>query len=123
MSDSPCTCSDESRTVKQAVTSIGRQPNSDVYVFSPAIEVSKNGKLCSSRDLSEYTWVDDILKQTCVLPTSPLVQSLPTCRQPLKVLVKGLQTLTQRNFVPSIYVLGKDIYYIDVIKLMQYLYS
>ena len=102
--------SDESSTVKQAVTSIGRQPSSDVYVFSPAVQVSNDGKVCSPGD-QKYVWVDDILQYTSVLPTSALLPSLPTCQEPLKVLLKGLKTLTQRNFVSSVFVLGKYILY------------
>ena len=91
---------------KQAVTSIGRQPNSEVYVFSPTIQVSDDGERFSQRELP-YIWVDEIINYISVLPKSPPLPSLPTCREPLKVLLEGLHTLTQRNFISSVFVLGE----------------
>lgn len=100
-------CSDENKLVKKAVTSIGRQPDSNIYIFSASIQVSgDDGKLFPLTE-QPYIWVDEILQYTSVMPNSQLLASLPSCREPLKVLVEGLRMLTQKNFMSSVFVLGK----------------
>ncbi len=93
--------------MKKATTTLGRQPNSDTFIFGPTIHVSSDGRTISVQE-QEYLWVQEIVECAAVLPTSsPLLKALPKCREPLHLLLKGLETLTQKNLISSVFILGQ----------------
>ena len=88
--------------------SLGRQPKSTVLVFGPEVHVTTEGDVISL-DEQDYVWVPPIVDKLSVLPTAsyPLLRAVPERRRPLKMLLKGLQMLSQSNFIPAVFILGK----------------
>ena len=109
-----------SNCMKKPILTLGRQPSSDVIVLSPTLHVTEDGTLIPF-DKSEYVWVESIMKKEGVIPTG-LIHSrhFPTCDKPLEQLLSGLQELTQKNFLSSVFVLGKCI---NLTGVLFYMYT
>ena len=57
---------------------------------------------------SQYVWVESIMKKEGVIPSGLLhLSCFPRCDKPLEQLLSGLQELTQKNFLSSVFVLGE----------------
>ena len=95
---------DEGCTHFKAVSCMGCQPGSDVYVFGPNLQVSSEGRIIPETE-QEYVWVPEIIKKIgCVI--NP-VTALPTIHQPLKNVTNGLLKISGSNLPSAIYVAGK----------------
>ena len=89
---------DYSKRIRKPILTLGKQPESDVFVLSPTVHVNKEGELIPFID-QKYVWVNEIINKECVLPDEYLqIRELPTCEWPLRSLLEGLQKLTQANF-------------------------
>lgn len=96
-----------SNCIKKPILTVGRQPSSDVIVLSPTLHVTEDGTLIPSHE-SQYVWIESIMKKEGVIPSGFLHSShFPACDYPLEQLLSGLQELTQKNFLSSVFVLGK----------------
>ena len=98
-------CSYSEPKVMKAVTTLGRQLDSETFVFGPTVQISSNGGLIPLES-QEYEWVQQVVDLASVIPDSPLLELVPHCDQPLETLLQGLQTLTQENFGSAVFVLG-----------------
>ena len=77
MSDSD----DEGCVQYKAVSCMGNQPDSDVFVFGPNLQVSSEGRVIPENE-QEYIWIPEIIKKIgCVI--NPIT-ALPPIQQPLK---------------------------------------
>lgn len=88
-------CQDSPRCYK-AVTCIGRQEGSNIYVFGPNLHFYENGDEISNAD-QEYIWVPEILeKLQC--PINNMV-TLPVLEDSnaLHFVLAGLQNILGKN--------------------------
>ena len=77
-------------------------------MFGPEVQLTTEGDIIAF-DEQEYEWVAPIINKMSVLPTShPLLGAIPQHRKPLKMLLKALKRLSQRNFIPAVFVLGEQ---------------
>lgn len=105
----------------KATVSLGRQPESPVLVFGPEVQLTTAGEVIPL-DEQEYEWVLPIIERLSVLPTShPLLTVIPQCTRPLEMLLTALKKLSQNNFVPAVFILGKLIlqFVVTIITLSQ----
>ena len=106
----PCSDPNYSKRVRKTILTLGRQPDSDIFVLSPTIHVNDNGDIIPFEE-STYVWVDSIAKKEGVVASgATFLRSLPECEEPLDSLLVGLQELTQDNFYSAVFVLGRCIY-------------
>ncbi len=91
--------------IKKAVTTIGRQRDGETFVFGPTIQLSSSGEIIPDT-AQEYEWVPRIIEQGSVIPLASGIDVIPECRSPLRSLLRGLQLLTQDNYIPGVFVLG-----------------
>ena len=88
----------------KAVSCMGCQPDSDVYVIGPNLQVSSEGYIILENE-QECVWIPDILKKVgCVVnPTT----SLSPIQQPLKHVIEGLLKISGKNLPSALFVTGK----------------
>ena len=91
--------------VKKAVTTLGRQLNSDTFVIGPRVQIASNGDLILP-ECQQHEWVEQVVHLASVIPDSPLLEIIPECDEPLDELLNGLHILTQENFGSAVFVLG-----------------
>ena len=92
----PCSDPNYSKRVRKAILTLGRQPDSNIFVLSPTIR--------GPFEESTYVCVDSIAKKEGVVASgATFLRSLPECEEPLDSLLVGLQELTQdRNVGASL---------------------
>ncbi len=88
------------------VTCTGRQPESDVFVFGPNIQLDKHGRTIPSNE-QRYLWVPHILDKLhrVVNPLPMIPQSLHG--NALQDVVMGIQQLTGENIYSGVFLLGE----------------
>ena len=109
--------SDDSQTERDqrpkeymAVSCVGRQPGSDVFVLGPSIQFHRNGEPIQPDD-QVYLWVPEIMIKLKSFTTSPIV-SLPTsvtAENPLEKLVVKMQQILGDNYLSGLCILGKKV--------------
>ena len=96
MSDSD----DEGCVQYKAVSCMGNQPDSDVFVFGPNLQVSSEGRVIPENE-QEYIWIPEIIG--CVI--NPIT-ALPPIQQPLKHVTEGLHKISGENLPSALFVSG-----------------
>ena len=104
---------DETKNLK-AVSCIGLQPGSNVFVLGPSIQYYSNGKSVP-QDEQEYKFIPFILAQLGVLQISAPIHNLPEIEAPLHQAVKGIQRVGGENAMCGVFSLGKFEIYNNVI--------
>ena len=89
----------------KAVECTGRQDDSDVYVFGPTLQFDIKGVRIPA-DQQQFVWIPHILSKIGSV-VNPLPDQLPDVRQPLTVLVKGLQSVAGDNVISGVTLLSK----------------
>ena len=93
----------------KAVTCIGRQPNSEVFVLGPELQFSSLGEPIE-KDNQKFKFIPTLLKQLGALKCTAPVQSLPTLPSdvsPLQEAVVGIQRIGGENAMCGLFCLGK----------------
>ena len=90
-------------TISKAVTRIGQQDDTELWVLGECVQVDAHGQLISQEDLV-YTWLDWSVQQG--LGNVSLKEVLPTICLPLNTTilhraVKLLQAIMKHNFIAS----------------------
>lgn len=90
----------------KAVSGTGCQPDSNVFVFGPNLQLSGEGEPIPL-DEQEYIWIPQILDKLhrTVNPIPPLI-SIPS---PLKHILEGLHRIAGDNLPSGVYVLSRFI--------------
>ena len=92
--------------VVKAVTQIGLQPNTSVWVFNEEVMINEDGKLVTSQDL---VWVKEALyNEISKIPITALVPSIhiPLSTDPLVRLMGPLKKCLKHNYIPGLLALG-----------------
>ena len=109
-SDSDTSSSSSSQRQYTAVTCTGRQPNADVFVFGPRLQLDLNGEIIPEED-QEFVWIQDILdKLNRVVNPLPYIPK-PGWANPLYSLIEGMQTIAGDNTISGVFLLGKVFIY------------
>ena len=99
----------DSKSTMKAVTCIGRQPNSDVFVLGPDLHFTSDGRLIE-KESREYKFIPTLLKQLGGLKGSSVIRFLPECppeKDALQEVVKGIQRIGGENAMCGLFSLGK----------------
>ncbi len=98
------TDSDDCRPLK-AVTGIGRQEESNIFIFGPKLHFQANGEIVLEEE-REYVWIPEIL-QKLQCPINNLV-ALPVLldENPLHTVVSGMMNILGRNVISGVHMLG-----------------
>ncbi len=113
--DSDCDDEGSSHAGSLAVECIGRQDNSDVFVLGPELQFKKNGEpipACEQR----FVWIPYLLKKLKVLESIDPLVAIPTVKNPMKKLVRGLQNICGDNFGSALFLLGVFSYIMHVFR-------
>ena len=95
--------------VVKAVTQIGLQPNTSVWVFNEEIMINDDGKLITSQDL---VWVKEALyNEISKIPITALIPSIntPLSIDPLVQLMVPLKKCLKHNYIPGLLALGSTL--------------
>ena len=98
----------EIKSTMKAVTCIGRQPNSDVFVLGPDLHFTSDGKHIEKEN-QEFKYIPLLLKQLGALKSSSAIQSLPECsaeKDALQQVVEGMQRIGGENAMCGLFCLG-----------------
>ena len=91
-----------------AVTCIGRQPDSNVYVVGPKMQFNMNGEAIAEEDQT-FVWVEEILTELGINPAEILniPSTLDEHHSPISTLLETLQSVIgEGNVYSGIMVLG-----------------
>ena len=109
-SDSDTSSSSSSQRQYTAVTCTGHQPNADVFVFGPRLQLDLNGEIIPEED-QEFVWIQDILdKLNRVVNPLPYIPK-PGWANPLYSLIEGMQVIAGDNTISGVFLLGKVFIY------------
>ena len=88
----------------RAVTCTGRQPNSDVFVFSPTLHLDKWDNIIPA-DEQQYLWIPQILDKLNQV-TNPLASTPSIHAAAMHDVVRGIKHLSGENVYSGILLLG-----------------
>lgn len=105
-SDSDTSSSSSSQRQYTAVICTGRQPNADVFVFGPSLQLDLNGEIIPEED-QQFVWIQEILdKLNRVVNPLPSIPQ-PGWANPLHSLIEGMQMVAGDNTISGVFLLGK----------------
>ena len=110
-------CSDEDvaedgaqvmRRVVKPVTTLGRQPKSDVFVLGPNLHIVYDGEIPPDKQM--HVWIPSIMQKLRVPGfQAAAMDSLPhvSHRNPLKQHIEATSSILGRNLMSGLFMLGK----------------
>ena len=108
---------DHQKNSLQAVSCIGRQPASKVWVLNQTVQIGPQGGLIPPEE-QQYVWITgkiaalrgldsgEQLSKFLANPERQHIISLPLSKEPLKVAIELLRNMMGCNFIPSILTLA-----------------